>query len=240
MSPPSLPAIYSRYETLSRLARDRFAGLLAGRLLLRLNLDAEGLTAVVAASIAGACSLCIEPEAEVARAALRAGLCDFVVGPLDEALRILKNELRRGLAVSVGLTAKPESVLAEMIERGLQPDLLSLPGGEPSQIFVDRGALILPQHDSPDLATALLEWTVATDAARLMPQIARIAVQALDASRSDTPLRQRWLEAAPRYLGRAFAASHCVRMTAEESAAFIAAARSQFPAIQLSRDAVEI
>ncbi|MGA7523985.1 MAG: hypothetical protein WBW84_16150 [Acidobacteriaceae bacterium] len=237
LSPPALSAVYTRYETLTQIARDRFSGSLAGRLLLRSGLDTEGLANIAAAGIAGACSLCIEPEAENLREALRAGLCDFVVGPLDEALRILKNELRRGLPVSVGLTAEPAPILTEMIDRGLQPDLISLPPGEGCQIFVDRGAIALTDHDdSADAATALIEWTLTTDAARSMPQVARIAAQSLEPARPDTALRQHWLESAPRHLGRAFATRHCLRMAATESAVFIAAARAQFPSIHLTRD----
>ncbi|MGA8532339.1 MAG: hypothetical protein WB622_21615 [Acidobacteriaceae bacterium] len=236
MKLPALSAIYDRYESLNRVARDRFSGTLAGKLLLRSGLDSEGLTAIVAASIAGACSLCVESEGERLREALRAGLCDFVVGPLDEGLRILKNELRRGLPISVGVAAEPDATLAAMIDRGLQPDLLSLPPGTPRRIFIERGALALPEHAIPDSSAALIEWTLQTDAAKSMPWIARIAAQSLDASRSDTAFRQRWLERAPRHLGRAFATCLCLRMTPAESSAFVAAARAQFPAIRLTRD----
>jgi hypothetical protein len=191
---------------------------------------------MVAASVAGACSLCVEPQAERLREALRAGVCDFVIATLDEALRILKNELRRGLPVSVGLSAELDPTLAEMIDRGLQPDLIFLPSGKLSRAFLDRGAVALPENDVPDPATALIEWSLATDAARSMPRIARAAAQVLDASRPDTNDRQRWLESAPRHLGRAFAGRCCIRMTAVESAAFVSAARAQYPAIHFTRD----
>ncbi|MFZ0632338.1 MAG: hypothetical protein WA399_20800 [Acidobacteriaceae bacterium] len=240
LSLPALSTIYGRFETFSRIARDRFSGSLGGKLLLKSPLDADGLADLAAASIAGACSVCIEPEAEQLREALRAGLCDFVVGPLDEALRILKNELRRGLPVSVGLAAEPHSTLAEMLDRGLQPDFVSLPPGEPSRILLQRGALALPEHDSPAPDTVLIEWTLITDIARSMPQIARIAARSLDADRPDTPLRHRWLESAPRHLGRAFATRLCLRMTAAESSAFVAAARTQFPMIRITSDATEL
>ena len=65
--------------------------------------NADGIAAVIAASVAGAASLCVDADADGLRQGLRSGFIDFVVGNLDEALRILKNELRRGLPVSVGL-----------------------------------------------------------------------------------------------------------------------------------------
>ncbi len=240
MTLPDLSAIYTRYETFSQIARDRFSGSLAGKLFLRSGLDSQGLAAIVAASIAGACSLCVEPEAECLRAALRAGLCDFVVNPLDEALRILKNELRRGLPISVGLTSDPDSTLIEMVDRGLQPDLLSLPPGEPLQVFIDRGAALLSACGTPAPGTSLLEWTLSTEAARSMPQIARIAAHNLDLSRPDTPSRQHWLQTSARHLGRAFAARNCVRMTPHESTDFVAATRTEFPGIHLTRDGTDL
>ena len=240
MTLPDLSALYTRYETFSRIARDRFSGSLAGRLLLRSGLDPEGLAAMVAATIAGACSLCVEPEAERLRAALRAGLCDFVVTPLDEALRILKNELRRGLPISVGLAADPASTFIEMIDRGLQPDLVSMPPGQPTQAFIDRGAASLPTHDTPPPDGNLLEWTVTEDAVRAMPQIATVAAKSLDLSRPDTPSRQHWLRISARHLGRAFTARSCVRMTPQELTVFVAAARTQFPAIRLASDGANV
>jgi hypothetical protein len=240
MNLPALSSVYDRCEAFARLAQDRFFGSLAGKLLLHDSLDTDGLADVAAAGIAGACSLCVDPRAESLREALRAGLCDFVVGPLDEALRILKNELRRGRPVSVGLTAPLDSTLAEMIDRGLQPDLISLPPGALCRTFTDRGALALPDHDAPDAETSLLEWTLSTDLARFMPQISRIAAQSLEANRSDTLFRRHWLESAPRHLGRAFVTHQCLRMTPAESAAFVAATRPQFAAIRIARAGTEL
>jgi Urocanase Rossmann-like domain len=231
---PAVSTIYVHYENFSRLAQDRFSGSLAGKLFLRFGIDSEGLAAIVGASIAGACSLCADPDPERLRKALRAGVCDFVVGPLDEALRILKNELRRGRAVSVGMTAELDAALAEMMQRGLQPDFVSRAPGQPFQTFVDRGVPALGATDRSFPETAVVQWALSSDDARSMPQIIRVASQILDAARSDTPLRQHWLEQAPRHLGRPFAAQHCLRMTAAESAAFAAAARAQCPTIDIT------
>lgn len=236
MKLPALPAIYEQYETFRRLAQDCFSGSLAGRLVLRAGLDADGLADIVAATIADGCSLCIESDAAALREALRAGLCDFVVGPLDEALRILKNELRQGRAVSVGVIANAEPILAESLNRGLQPDLLSLPAGEARNIFIARGAVPLPARNPPASGTAVVEWTIARDFARSMPQIARIAAESLDSRRPDTPMRRHWLESASRHLGRAFAADHCVRMTPAEESAFVATACIRFPDLRITGD----
>lgn len=234
---PDISAIHNQYLALSRVARERFSGLLGGKVLL--SIGADGLASIIAASIAGAASLWVDSDADILRAAMRAGLCDFVVGTLDEALRILKNEVRQKRAVSVGLHADPASCLRECIDRGFQPDLLmGLPASlqEPTQIMVQRGAVLLPQSGPSEHGTSLLCWSVDSDAAPTMRRIGQIAAESLDAARADTADRQHWLKSASRYLGRAFANRQCVRMDRNESATFVARVRSDFPAVRLSTD----
>jgi hypothetical protein len=235
---PELSLVHDRYLALTRLARERFAGRLAGRLLLRCGFDAAGVATAVAASVAGAASLCVDADAGALRQGLRAGLCDFVVVSLDEALRILKNEIRRGLPVAVCLAADPELSAGELADRGVQPDVLSLDGVEPpgAQQMLERGALRITNDAAPEAGTSLLSWSVAADAARTMPRIAAMASETLDDACASTPARRRWLEISPRYLGRAFGWRQCLRMTQAEAAAFSARVRATIPAVNLSRD----
>jgi hypothetical protein len=154
-------------------------------------------------------------------------------------LRILKNEVRRRLPVSVCLTADPAACVAAMIERGVQPDVLSAretkPGGAFS-VLLERGAVVLRGDEALWTGPSLLCWGVAKDAPRLMPQIGRIAAASLDDQHADTPARRRWLELAPRYLGRSFGMWQCVRMTEAEAAAFVSAARSEAPSAEITID----
>jgi urocanate hydratase len=83
--------------------------------------SATGLPAAV--SIAGGTTLALDPDASAVKATFRSGGIDFVVNTLDEAVRVLKNEVRKHTPLSVALTADPAAVLAEMRERGIQPDL---------------------------------------------------------------------------------------------------------------------
>ena len=234
---PELVTIHDTYLTLSRIATDSFASTLGGKLLLRSRFDAQGVAVVVAGSVAGAATLCIDGDGNALRAGLRAGLCDFVVAHLEEALRILKNEIRRGLPVSVGLTADPDRTIAAMIERGVQPDLLSAEhlDPDPAEVFVQRGTVVLPSLDPPGADTVPLTWSVATDPARAMPRIRAIAAGVLDPERADTPARRRWLESAPRFLGRAFGTRHCVRMTHPEASVFVERMREEFPTAAVTR-----
>jgi hypothetical protein len=83
--------------------------------------SASGLPAAV--SIAGGTTLALDPDGRAVKAAFRQGGMDFVVNTLDEALRVLKNEIRQHRPLGVGLIAEIEPVLAEMLERGVLPDL---------------------------------------------------------------------------------------------------------------------
>lgn len=85
------------------------------------GLSASGLPAAV--SIAGGTSLVVDPDLTAVKSALRQGGIDFMVNSLDEALRTLKNEIRQKRPLGVALTAKPAAVLAEMVERGVLPEL---------------------------------------------------------------------------------------------------------------------
>ena len=94
-----------------------------GRLVLVRGLDGPGRAVSVASSIAGAACLALDSRAEVCRATLRAGACDFVVNSVDEALRILKNEIRKRKPISVAVAMPEEAALDELVGRGVTPDM---------------------------------------------------------------------------------------------------------------------
>jgi urocanate hydratase len=83
--------------------------------------SASGLPAAV--SIAGGTTLAVDPDAAAVKSVFRQGGVDFVVNTLDEALRVLKNEVRQHRPLGVALIAEVGPVLAEMAERGVLPDL---------------------------------------------------------------------------------------------------------------------
>jgi len=236
---PELTEIHDYFLGLSRIARVKFSGSLGGKLLLRAGFDPAGIGVILAASIAGAASLFVDADGGRLRDGLRAGLCDFVVTHLDEALRILKNEVRRSRPVSVGLIEDPRSSIDAMIERGLQPDLVSATAEDEARILIERGALRLHDAVVPDPATFLLEWAATVDPAQSLPRAAALAVGSLDPARPDTPARRRWLEQSPRYLGRAFGSRQCLRMTASEIANFLSRVSSEFPSLKITRHGQE-
>ncbi len=85
------------------------------------GVSATGLPAAV--SLAGGTSLLLDPDAGAVKSVFRQGGVDFVVNTLDEALRVLKNEIRKHRPLSVALEAAVQPTVAEMSDRGVLPDL---------------------------------------------------------------------------------------------------------------------
>lgn len=132
-SPAQDPGSFTPHEQMEAVYR-LYAGLapemdgeagLGGKLLYAGEPDLAGALVLRAANIAGAASLAVSADAGALRRAMRQGVLDFVVNSLDEALRILKNQVRKREPVAVGISAVPGAVLAEMAARGVQPDLLA-------------------------------------------------------------------------------------------------------------------
>ena len=109
------------FSVLCALAEDLGRTDWAGALMVGCGLGPGGSALALAGKLAGAGCLAIEARAAVCRAALRSVACDFVVNSVDEALRILKNEIRQRRPVSVGLAMEPNAALTELMERGVLP-----------------------------------------------------------------------------------------------------------------------
>jgi urocanate hydratase len=100
---------------------------------------ASGVPAAV--SIAGGATLAVDGDAGAVKAAMRRGELDFVVNTLDEALRALKNEVRVRRPLSVGLIAEGSAALKEMVERGVQPDLLLIGANQSAQAILENESI---------------------------------------------------------------------------------------------------
>jgi len=117
--------IQGTFETFSAAADKHFGGDLAGKLIVSGGMGGMGGAQPLAATMAGACFLGIDVDAERIKKRLKTGYCDFMVNDLDEALRILKNAVRKKEAVSVGLIGNCADVIPELAERGVLPDILT-------------------------------------------------------------------------------------------------------------------
>ncbi len=65
----------------------------------------------------------LDPDVAAVKAVFRTGGVDFVVNTLDEAMRVLKNEIRKRRPLSVALEGAVQPALEEMLERGVLPDM---------------------------------------------------------------------------------------------------------------------
>jgi len=189
-----IAAVYRLYSALAR-EPDPESGL-GGRLLYVGELDPAGCRLVRAANIAGAASLAASADAVVQRQAIREGVADFLVTSLDEALRILKNEIRKRQAVAVCVAESPEKIMREMAERGVQPDLLA-PSAAGEAVFLALGARRVEAEPEREGRKFLVVEIPAVWAQRIAEFEALIA----ESVAADDYANRRWLRLSPRYLG---------------------------------------
>src|SRR6266481_4765408 len=147
--------VQGTFETFCAAAGKHFGGDLAGKLIVSGGMGGMGGAQPLAATMAGACFLGIDVDAERIKKRLKTGYCDFMVNNLDEALRILKNAVRKKEALSVGLVGNCADVIPELAERGVLPDILTdqTSAHDPLNGYVPRGmslqqALDLRRSDS--------------------------------------------------------------------------------------------
>jgi urocanate hydratase len=133
--------VQGTFETFSAAGEKHFDGSLEGKLIVSGGMGGMGGAQPLAATMAGASFLGIDVDPERIKKRLKTGYCDFMVNTLDEALRILKNALRKKEAVSVGLVGNCADVIPELAERGVVPDLLTdqTSAHDPLNGYVPRG-----------------------------------------------------------------------------------------------------
>lgn len=113
------------YEILASAGRAHFSAGLAGKLIVSTAMEDAGSAIPLAGAMNGAAALGIDGDAERIKRCVKGGYCDVMVNDLDEALRILKNAVRKREPASVGLIGDSARVIAEMAGRGVVPDLLA-------------------------------------------------------------------------------------------------------------------
>ena len=238
---PPVARVRDHYALLCGAAASQFgARSLAGRLLLIDGLAQEGDALLIAASIAGGASLVLETGTDAVRHCVRNGIVDFAVTTLAEALRILKNEIRKQQPIAVLLEQQPTAVLAEMVDRGAQPDMLRWPDPDAAvkssiDTLRERGALLLPPP--PDGAMRLESrppnddslnndsqndvcWRAGQGGSSVLRQLDLLAGKIVPEEDLE---RQNWITRAPRYLSRALRLERRVAMSERERAALLAA-----------------
>lgn len=188
-----------------------------GKFVLSIGFDEPGMAlAMAVVGVGGAC-LTMEADATAIRKAGQVGASDFTVATLSEALRILKNEIRKGSPISVGLHGKPDALGEQMLGRGVQPDFVGQPATERNIclhafVALGSGRLPLPAGLSGSRTQAESKgWCLAEDAAATPGERRdrdRGLVKALDEMRTEVAATtvqtamQRWMRVAPRLFPR--------------------------------------
>jgi hypothetical protein len=186
--------------------------------------SASGLPAAV--SIAGGTTLALDPDAAAVKAVFRQGGIDFVVNTLDEALRVLKNEIRQRKPLSVGLISPLETVLEEMIERGVLPDLEVQIGDAAEFEYPELRRLGLGVRDGiVEPSEFLSNWLDARGWVEgVLPVASTGALRAMDVKllgllAGEDKVRRAWLERIAHYQRPVAGGSRVVWLTAAERAA---------------------
>jgi hypothetical protein len=192
--------VYLNYAALMRFAAETGQEHLGGKLLYAGELDACGSTLAIAGNIAGAATLAATADQAAGRQAMREGAVDFVVTTLDEALRILKNQVRKREPVSVCVGAAPDDVEREMLERGVEPDLLRAGDYTPASAvarFAELGARhveVRPLAAEQTIFSVEIPLGLTRESARIEEMLAASLAEGDFVNR-------RWLRLSPRYLG---------------------------------------
>ena len=117
--------VQGTFETFAAAGEKNFAGDLAGKLIVSGGMGGMGGAQPLAATMNGAVFLGIDVDPERIKKRLKTGYCDFLVNTLDEALRIIKNAVRKKEALSVGLVGNCADIIPMLAERGVLPDILT-------------------------------------------------------------------------------------------------------------------
>ena len=121
--------VQGTYETFVEAGRQHYGGSLAGRWILTAGLGGMGGAQPLAASFAGASSLCIECQQDRIAFRLRTRYLDEQASDLDDALTRIARYAKDGVARSIGLLGNAADLVPEIARRasqgGPRPDLVT-------------------------------------------------------------------------------------------------------------------
>ena len=209
---PLAAAVHGYYAAFARRLDPEQA--LGGHLLFAGELSEESSPLLRASGIVSLGSLVVSADSVAQREALRTGIIDILVNNLDEALRILKVEIRKHQAVSVLVAGDPAAIAAEMLERGAQPDFIAAKAPQASR-FMELGAVAITPAPLPagqHLHTLALPESYRGRQNEFDSTLATL----LDPA---DHLGRRWLRLAPRFLGPSFRRFRSICLADEKTTA---------------------
>ncbi len=218
--------LYAKLMAVPGLGVDTDHGL-GGKLIYTGDLDPVSRALLVAANIAGAATLAVSADQARQKQAVKEGVIDFLVTSLSEALRILKNQVRKRESVAVCIAGQPNEVEREMQDRGLLPDLIAseLAGSPASQFWIAKGARRI-ELASVEPGQARLIWHVSGSPTKSMAALDAIVVDCLARDKGlDRATPARWLRLSSRYLGRLAQGVRVLRCDPQVAKEFVARAQ---------------
>ncbi|MEM7733873.1 MAG: urocanate hydratase [Pseudomonadota bacterium] len=117
--------VQGTYETFMEAGRQHYDGNLSGRWILTGGLGGMGGAQPLAAVMAGACCLAVECDETRADFRLRTRYVDEKTHDLDEALAMIDRWTAAGAAKSVALIGNAADIFAELVKRGVRPDIVT-------------------------------------------------------------------------------------------------------------------
>ena len=117
--------VQGTYETFFAVANQHFGGQPAGRWILTGGLGGMGGAQPLAATMAGFSIIAVECDPTRIEKRLSTRYLDRRADTLDGALALLDEAKRTGSPISIGLLGNAADVFADLVERGLTPDVVT-------------------------------------------------------------------------------------------------------------------
>ena len=117
--------VQGTYETFAAMARQHFEGSAKGRWILTGGLGGMGGAQPLAATMAGFSMLAVEVDESRVDMRIDSGYLDKKANDLDEALELINTSIDENTPTSIGLVANAADIYAELIDRGVTPDIVT-------------------------------------------------------------------------------------------------------------------
>ncbi|MFB0827109.1 urocanate hydratase [Chromobacterium violaceum] len=148
--------VQGTYETFFAVASQHFGGKPQGRWILTGGLGGMGGAQPLAATMAGFSMIAVECDETRIDFRLKTRYVDRKATTLDEALAIVEDAKQSGKAVSVGLLGNAADVFAELVARGITPDVVTdqTSAHDPVHGYLPQGWTVAQWRDKQKTAAA--------------------------------------------------------------------------------------
>src|SRR3954453_15327724 len=132
------------YETFAAVARKRFGGTLAGRLVVTAGLGGMGGAQPLAVTMCDGTALCIEVDLHRIERRIETGYLDERAADLDDALARLQAAMDERRPLSIGLLGNAADVLPELVRRKVHVDVVTdqTSAHDPLNGYLPRGLTV--------------------------------------------------------------------------------------------------